>query len=362
MSKFVVQDAENPSLHWTIDLVNNTRSMTDASGRLVTLDLGQSDVHIDSALAGYAAGYQSADVGLIADEAVPVLPTDKASDKYFTWDKDDVFQEGEDLVVTAGGAVKEFSPRLSNATFSAIGYGAASFVPVELTANADAALNPQRQAVQRCLTIIRLARERRCATLLTTSGNWTGGYTATLGATAKWNSGSASNPVQDIYSAMEASLVNITALAMSERTYHDFVQNAQVQKFVASKTMVTPIPDKMSASQFSAILGLPPILIANRKAKTSTGYGYLWGDNVALLHADAGIPTGGQTISTARTFRWSGANSGAPDGTMQGGFLVRTYYDPKRGPRGGTMVVVTHNDAEIMTSVYAGGLIIGAHQ
>jgi hypothetical protein len=161
---------------------------------------------------------------------------------------------------------------------------------------------------------------------------------------------------------MEASLVDINYIAMSERTYHDFVQNAQVQKFVASKTAVTPIPDKMSASQFSAILGLPPILIGTRKGKTASGYGYVWGDNVALIHADAGIPTGGQTISTARTFRWSGANSGAPDGTMQGGFLVRTYFDPKRGSRGGTVVVVTHNDVEIMTSVYAGGLIIAAHQ
>jgi hypothetical protein len=87
----------------------------------------------------------------------------------------------------------------------------------------------------------------------------------------------------------------------------------------------------------------------------------VWGDNVALLYNDPSAPRDGQSISTAYTFRWTGADSGVADGTMQGGYLVRTYFDPRRGSRGGKMLVVVHNDDEIMTSTVAGGLIIAAH-
>jgi hypothetical protein len=360
MSTIQVRDAENPAILWTFDLHNNTRTMTDpATGKLVTMDLGVADVHIDSALANYAAGYQDADKGLIADQVVPILPVAKNSDKFYTWDKNDVFQEVTSLEVAPGGAMAEISPRLSSSNYNCTSYGVQSFVATEVQANADSALNPERQAVVRCMTAIRLARERRAANLLMTSGNWSGGTVTTLAAGEKWNGGASSDPVRVLTTAIEASLTDVSAVVMSQRTYNDFFQNAQVQKYIASKSGIAPIPGQ---SEFSAILKLPPIIVGSRKALAAAGIGYMWGDNVALINADAGIPSGGSTISTARTFRWNGANGGANDGTMQGGFLVRSYWDPKRGSRGGKVVAVVHNDTEVMTSTVAGALIVGAHQ
>lgn len=363
-----VRDVADPSVIWEIDTYNHTRTMRDANGRLVTMDLGQADVHIDAALSNYAAGYRQWDG--IADEVAPVAPTGKASDKFFTWDKDDVNQKAEDLIVGPDSAVKEVSGRLSSAAFSTVPYGLGASVPVELSANADAPLKIEMGYMRRCLAAILLGREARVATLVTASGNWTGGYTTTLGATAKWNGGAASNPVQDLYTAIENSLTPVRAIAMSEQVWHDFVQNAAVQKYVASKTQVPPLPganagnqSKIMNEEFSALLGLPPFLIGRMKNKaTSSTYGYVWGNNVALIYNDPAVPSDGQSISTARTFRWTGADSAATDGAMQGGFLVRSYYDPRRGARGSRVMVVTHNDAEVMTSVYAGGLIINAHQ
>lgn len=355
-----VRDAENPAILWTFDLANNTRTMTDpASGKLVTMDLGTADVHIDAALATYAAGYQEAANESIADQVVPILPVDKKSNKYYTWDKNDVFQDVQSLEVAPGGAVAEISPRLSNASYNTISYGVQCAVTTELQANADAALNPERQAMARCINALNLARERRCASTTQTSANWSGGFVRTLDATTKWNGGASSNPIADIFAALEASLTSVGGIVMSERTYHDFIQNAAVQKYIAFKSGAAPLP---GAEKMSAILELPPFIIGKRKAiVTSSTYGYLWGDNVSLIKADAGIPTGGQTISTARTFRWTGANGGVTDGTMQGGYLVRSYFDPKRGPRGAKVIVVCHDDTEVMTSVVAGGIIVGAH-
>ncbi len=362
----VVRDETGRELH-RLDLHNNTITMTEADGRLVTMDLGQQDVHIDSALANYAAGYRQ--VSGIADAVLPVAQTDKASDKYFTWDKDDILQDVQDLVVGPGGAVKEISPRLSSDTYSTVGYGVGSFVPTELEANADAPLQPFQAAINRCMNAVKIGRERRAAALLMASGSWTGGYTTTLGATAKWNAGSASDPVKDLYTAIEAALTPVNGVVLSERTAHDFIMNPAVQKYPAYKSMIAPLPNTSSGvgsaqlTEFAATLGLPPFYIGFMKGKTGAAtHGYVWGDNVALIFVDPGMPADGQTISTAKTFRWTGANSAVPDGTMVGGFLVRTYFDPKRGARGGKMVVLVHNDAEKMTSVYAGGLIIAAHQ
>ena len=355
-----VRDAENPSILWTFDLHNNTRSMTDpATGKLVTMDLGVADVHIDSALANYAAGYQSADKGFIADEVVPILPVEKNSNKFYTWDKNDVFQEVTSLEVAPGGAMAEISPRLSSQNYNCVSYGVQSFVATEVQANADSALNPERQAIVRCMTAIKLARERRAANLLMTAGNWTGGVVTTLGATDKWNGGSTSDPVRVLTNAIAASLTEVTAVVMSQGVYNEFFQNANVQKYITYKSSVSPIPSK---SEFSPLLNLPPIIVGSRKALGASGINYMWGNNVALVTADAGIPSGGSTISTARTFRWNGANGGAADGTMQGGFLVRSYFDPKRGARGGKVVAVIHNDVEVMTSTVAGSLIVGAYQ
>jgi hypothetical protein len=361
MTTLQVRDVENPAILWTFDLHNNTRTMTDpASGRLITMDLGVADVHIDSALANYAAGYQSADKGMIADEVIPLLPVEKNSNKFYTWDKNDVFQEVTSLEVAPGGAMAEISPRLSIGNYNCVSYGVQSFVATEVQANADSALNPERQAVVRCMTAIRLARERRAANMLMAAGSWTGGTVTPIAAGNKWNGGATADPVRDLYTAMEASLVDVTGIVMSERTFHDFVQNPNVQKYIASKTAIAPVP---GSSDFASILQLPPFIVGKRKAlATSSTVGYLWGDNVALIHADAGIPSGGSTISTARTFRWNGANGGANDGTMQGGFLVRSYFDPKRGPRGGKVVAIVHNDTEVMTSAVAGALLTGVHQ
>lgn len=361
-----VRDAENPSQVWTLDLHNNTRTMTDADGRTVTMDLGQADVHIDAALANYAAGYRQWEG--IADQVAPIVPSDKASNKYYTWDKDDVFQEAEDLTIAAGAHVNEISPRLSSTSFTTVAYGIGAAVATELVQNADAPLKIEMAAMRRCLNAINLGREIRVAALAMASGSWTSGYTTTLGATAKWNGGSASDPIKDLMTAIESSLTTVTGVVFSERTWHDFFQNASVQKYIASKIDIPPL-GTVSAGQYgqvaermSALLGLPPFLIGRQRKKTSTGYGFVWGDNVALVHNEPGVPSDGQSISTFKTFRWTGADLGAPDGTIRGGFLVRSYFDPRRGPRGSRVIVVTHNDTEVSTSVFAGGLIINAHQ
>jgi len=346
-----------------IDLLKNTITLKDKGGQLVTMDLGQADVHVDRTLASYAAGYKLQEG--VADVASPPIMVPNASDKYWTWDKDDTFQLVQDISSSAGGAVKEISMRLSNTNFLTKQYALQAFVPTEVQANADTPLNPSLAAMRRIMNAMMLAREARVANLLRTQASHAN--VTVLTGTTKWNGGAGSNPVQDIFTLVEASLQPITDIIMSERVAHDFVQNAAVQKYLAYKQSVpglAHVPSDGSGSggmgAFSAMLGIPQIHIAAMKYKaTASTYPYVWGDDVLLIHRLQGVPSDGQDIAASYTFRWSGGQVG--DATVQGGFIVRSFFNPYRGPRGGQQIIVTMNDAEVMTSSAVSGLIVGAH-
>ncbi len=349
---------------FTLDLKSGELSEGESK---LSMDLTADDVHIQQALADAVMGYKLADS--IADQAVKVVPVDKQSDKYFIWDKKDTFEQAQSVNAASGAAVPELSTRLSNDTFTCQAYALAAFVPAEVEANADSKVQPRRQAVRRLMNALSLAREYRVAAMLKNAANYAAGFKTTLGATAKWNQGSASNPVQDIYDRVEAAGMPVTGMIMSERTWHDFSLNANVQKFGTYKDTVDPVAKAEQANKLTALLGLPPVLIGRRKAFniTSGSLEYVWGDDVVFTHAPDGdgLALDGQDIATAYTFRWKSPLSAMPgiDASMApGGFFIRQYFDQRRGPLGGTVIVVGHYDADKFLTDFVSGLIVSAHQ
>lgn len=336
--------------------------MTDASGdeRLVAMDLAVSDVHIAAALPNYAAGYALADS--VADIVCPVVVAPKQTDKYFTWDKENSFNRVQPIISGSGGTIAEVSPTLSNASYSTVAYALQSYVSTELASNADAPLRPYQKAIQMVQEKLKLEREFRALTLLATSGNWDSSLVTTLGAAAGWLTGASADPIKDLHDLIDKSYMPVTRIIMSEKVQHAFVRNAAVQKYVAYKSNAAPVPD---ASQLSALLSLPPITVSKMKAIVSSAATYVLdavatNSAVILVHEAPGGTADGMDVSTAKTFRWNGGST--PDGNMVAGWLVRTYFDPKRGPRGGNVVVVAHNDAEVMTSKFVGGAILDVLQ
>jgi len=329
----------------------------DGSGVLVQMDLAQTDVHTDGPLPNYAAGYQLA--AGIADVAMPVVTVPKASNKFNTWDKENAFKRVLPTGGTQGGQVPEVNPTLSQDSYSTTEYALGAFVSTNVAANADAPLEPFQAAVKRVMNALYLEREIRCATALQTSGNWDTSVVQTIAAGAKWNGGASSDPIADLHAAIEKSYMPVTGIVMSELLEHAFVRNPAVQKYTGYKDSAKPIP---TLSDYSAMLRLPPMYSAKMKyISTGTTLSYVWGNHVVLLHQPPQIPpTTQDEVATAYTFRWNGGE--AADGTMTAGWQVRQYFDPKRGGRGGTVVVVVHNDDEKITSKFVGGLLLNAYQ
>ena len=233
------------------------------------------------------------------------------------------------------------------------------WVGTQLEAAADAPLRIRQATMTRVLNALLIEREIRVATAVTTASTWDSTVVTTLGATAKWDGGSSSDPVNDLLTQLRASWGRVTGVAMSRRTYDAFSTNAAVLKYFAYKDNAAPRPD---AGQMSALLQLPPIYVSDMQYIDTTGNrSYIWGNNVALIRLPEQIPpTTQDDVASNLTFRWNGVD--VTDGQAANGFIVREYYVQDRGSMGGNKVVLIQHDIEQQTSKFAGGLIVGAWQ
>jgi len=339
-----------------------------ADERKILMDLGIYDVHIPSAMPNFAGGYRQ--FAPVADIAAPPLLTTKPADKYFIFDKNDAFQQGGPIVGSNGGAPQELPPRLSNSMYATTEYALGYFVPVQIDAAADAPLRIRQAALKRILNNLMLRREIRVATKLETTTNWNSGNYTTLGAGYQWDGGASSDPIKDLQTRVEQSLGDVTAIIMAEPTWHAFQRNPNVQKYFTYKAGTAPLPD---ATNMASILELPPIYVARMKyfAPNGGALTWVWGNDVVLVrHPEQMPPTSQDDNATMYTFRWNAAMGGLPDQVKQqamgfgasGGFIVREFYNQLRGSLGGSQVVCVHQDAEVMTSKYMGGLVKAAYQ
>lgn len=342
-----------------LDDAAGTVKQRDAAGRLVniadlnTRDLGIGDVHIPSAMANYAAGYKQGPA--VAEIVAPVVLSEKASDYYFTFDKDDALQSAQTTLAAEGDRLPEISPRLSNSTFTTQPYGLAAFIPQGVIANADSPLNPRMAAMNRMLNAMSLAREQRTAAALMNATTFSG-FTSAIAAGSKWNGGADSDPVADIHLGIETALQDINQILMAENVWHAFVRNSNVAKFGMYKDGANVTPGALSA-----LLGLPEIVIARMKGKSASAgtYGYVWGSGCLLLHNPPGVPADQQSIATSKTFRWS---KGEGMGSIDGGFRVRSWFDPNRGQDGGEMLAVAVNEVPVVTAPATGYLLTACVQ
>ena len=327
--------------------------------RLVKMDLGPTDVHIDQALSNYATGWTRQPGTLIADQVSPIVPVDKLSDYYYKWSKDDTFEMAK-MAVTPGGNVEEVSPAQSSTTYSCRGYGLKTHLPAEIEGNSDNALMLAMRFMTVPLDKLRLGREYRVASVMMTAASYSTAK-VTLGATEKWNGGSASDPIKNIHELMDLMLRPPTGLVMAGKTWRAFQRNAQVQKYIASKTNIDPLAKKASPNEWAAILEIPPVIIGEERYKSaaSTYNTFVWGANALLLCAPPSMPPMGQPI-TGNTFRWKGGSANGQ--VVEGGIAVRSFYDPTRGVQGGKTIVVYHYDHDVLVEESVGGMVEAAYQ
>src|ERR1700722_15928090 len=167
------------------------------TGQRALLDLGVTDVTQPATQADF--GIASLDRECVADVVSPIKYVKKISGYWYTENVSDSLQ----LVIAnvdLGGAPPGVGPgftRSNRTLFTTNSRALATHLPREVLANADFDL--KARATRRLVEALRLSREARVATLLTTAANFAASNR--VAASAKWNGGSGL-PLTDLFSAL----------------------------------------------------------------------------------------------------------------------------------------------------------------
>lgn len=303
------------------------------SGRKVLLDLAPGDVMTPSVQAEFGIP----DGDYVADYASQVRYVTRDRGYFFLENVTDAIKVVS-AIADSDAAPNEANPSYASTLFQTTGYALAAKLPRGTVQNAD--FDVKGRALRHLVNALKLGRETRVATLLTTAANWA---TANQVSVAhKWNDVASAAPLTDLFSALAASYLPASTVIMPERVAPFY--------YASSVTSGTTLMRDYVQSGGE----MPRTLFARAKKLSAGAPAYVWSPtlptNVALVRSPDHIPT-------SVTFRWLG--DGGKDGDLREGMLVREFTDPRDGS---DWIVVAHHDAEVMVANNVGALIVGALQ
>lgn len=273
-------------------------------------------VHVDAILTNISVAYLQNQDNFIADKVFPVVPVDKKSDKYFTYTKNDWFrdeaQRRADGTESAGSGYN-----LSTGTYSADVWAFHKDVGDQTVANADAPLNPLREATEFVTRRLLLRKEIQFVSDFFTTGVWADDVTGVAGApssgeTKQWSDYSSSDPINDIEAGKSEILsstgMEANTLVLGYEVFRQLKNHPDLVdriKYTSSQT----ITEDMLARMFD----LDRVLVAKAVKATnnegaSDAYSFAYGKSALLCHT-ASAP-GLLTPSAGYTFSWTGVSGG----------------------------------------------------
>jgi len=215
--------------------------------------------------------------------------------------------------------------------YTALRYAYPFYIPQETTQQAawDVVAQHARSKAQLAMT----SRTMRTATVLSTSGNWDGNYTAAAGtstgpytATGSWVGSSVANKyiqksiqqVMRIVSQTSGGAVNPNQLIMviSPTVAQHISQAPEVQEFVKYMPLATQF---LTGSETFAKWGIPPTLfglgdvvvddsvkVTSKRGAASTTYSYVLGNGAYFLSRPGGLVgvEGANSFSTLQIFAY----------------------------------------------------------
>ena len=282
-------------------------------------------VHVDAILTNISVAYLQNQDNFIADKVFPVIPVDKKSDKFFTYTKNDWFRDEAQRraggTESAGGGYG-----LSTGSYSADVFAFHKDLDDQTLANADAPLNPLREATEFVTRRLMLRKEIQWNTDFFAGSIWGNDYdgvagTPTTNEVKQWSDYAASDPIDDIEDA-KAGILSTTGMEANTlvlgydvfRTLKNHPDIVDRIKYTSSQTV--------TADMLAAMFDVPRVIVSKAvKATNNEGatgaYAFTSGKKALLCHV---APTPGLlTPSAGYSFSWTGVSGGlgATVGTSQ---------------------------------------------
>lgn len=283
------------------------------------------DVHVNAPLTNISVAMMQSASNFIGVRAFPNVPVAKQSDRYYTFDRgefnrDEMRVRGPSTESSGGGYKVDNTP-----TYFCTVYAFHKDIDDQLRANADSALQLDREATQYITLKALIKREKIWAGAYFVPGVWTNevlgvASAPTAGQLLQWNN-SSSTPIESIRTAKRTVLQSTgfipNKLVLGRPVYDTLLDHPEmIDRIKYGQTAGGPAKSSMQvlADLFEVDEILVSDAIENTAAEGATAsHQFIMGKHALLCYA-ASTP-GLQTPTAGYTFSWNGYMGASGDGT-----------------------------------------------
>lgn len=268
------------------------------------------DVHVDAVLTNISTAYIQQAADFIAARIFPVIPVDKQTDKYYTYTKNDWFRdEAQRRVSGAESAGSGFG--LSTAAYSCDKWAVHKDVPDDVRNNADAPIDPDRDATRFVTQRLLLRQEIQWAADAFATGIWGTDKVGTTDFT-KWDTYATSDPLGDLEAGVRTVLSNTgfkpNTLVFGYQVWEKLKHHPDIVdriKYTSEGSVTT--------ETLARLIGIDRILVCMAVKATNVegetaAYSFVHGKQALLAYVNQS--PGLLAPSAGYTFAWRGVSQG----------------------------------------------------
>lgn len=269
----------------------------------------QTDVHVNVPLTNVSTAYMQQDDNFVATKVFPVVPVEKQTDKYYTYNKNDFFrdeaQPRADATESAGSGYG-----LSTDSYNCDVFALHKDIGNQVRQNADPQINLERDATQFLTKRMLLRQEAQWVSDCFKTGVWG----TDLTPSTLWDD-DASDPINDVEAGKEQ-ILSVTGyepntLVLGYQVYRQLKRNPDIVdrlKYTQGVTGKTVTPQMLAAMfDVDRVLVAKAIKATNKEGETAS-YSFIFGKHALLLYV---APNPGLLQPSAGyTFSWQGVSQG----------------------------------------------------
>lgn len=284
-----------------------------------------SDVHVDRPLTNISIAFLQEASAFVADQVFPNIPVLKQSDVFFTFPRG-FFNRNQMEKRAPTAETKGVGYEIATDNYRADVWGLHHDIPDQRRANADAPLQPDREATELLTHQALIRREIEWASQYFVTGLWTTELTGVSGAPAggqfqQWNE-AGSDPIGDVENCKtliaESTGFEVNTMVMDRatwavlRNHPDIIDRIKFSGGVGNNN-----PAVVNLQTVAAVFDVERIVVARAIQNTALegatdSHSFILGKNVLLAYA---TPTPGLMVPTAGyTFSWTGLLGAGPAG------------------------------------------------
>lgn len=274
------------------------------------------DVHVNAPLTNISIAFLQNASDFVASRVFPNIPVSKQSDRYYVYNRGD-FNRDEMTERAPGTESAGSGYSLDNTpTYFATRYSIHKDIPDEVRANADAVLNPDREATAFVSHKALIKREKLFVANYFTTGKWATDITGvasapSAGQVLQWSAAN-SDPIKNVRDAKRTIRENTgyepNKLVLGRAVYDTLLDHPSIIDRI-KYGQTAPGAAMTSAQILAQLLGVDEVLVMNSIENTAkegqtAAHSFIGGKRALLCHS--ATSPGLMTPTAGYTFSWTG--------------------------------------------------------